>query len=194
MKVGLFFGSFNPIHNGHLMLAQYFAEFTLLDEVWFMVSPQNPFKQRSNLLDQYKRFALVQDCIKDNPRLRASDIEFSLPIPSYTIDTLSYLSESYEHDFYLIMGSDLLVNFKKWKNYESILEHYHIMVYPRGSKSESTLLDHKNVEMVDAPRFEISSTFIRKAIRNGKSVRHFVPDSILDELQSSIFYKQHGNG
>ena len=190
MNIGLFFGSFNPVHNGHLLLAQYFAEFTELDQVWFVVSPQNPFKERKNLLDQNQRLALVQDCLVDSPKLRASDIEFHLPIPSYTIDTLTYLKEKHQSRFSLIVGSDNLYHFQKWKNYEEVLRHYSLLVYPRPGFLDAPLLSHEKVTMYDAPVVGISSTFIRKALREGKSIRYFVPNEILDELTSLAFYKR----
>lgn len=193
-KVGLFFGSFNPIHNGHLMLAQYFVSFTNLDEVCLVVSPQNPFKKKNTLLDQHQRLAFVKDAIEGNPSLKASDIEFQLPIPSYTIDTLTYLKEKNPNqDFVLIMGADNLKSFKKWKNHELILKHHKIFVYPRtiDFDLEDEWKNHPQIRLVDAPKIEVSSSFIRKAIQERKSIRYFLPENIYDYVFNNSFYQKN---
>lgn len=178
-KTGLFFGSFNPIHIGHLILAEYFATQTELDEVWLVVTPQNPLKKKDSLLDQYLRLDLVNRAILDNPRLRASDIEFQLPKPSYTIHTLVYLEEKYpDRQFSLIMGEDNLVSLPRWKNYEELLHRFDLWVYPRVGQSPTALAGHPRVHLVQAPVIEISSTQIRENLRNGRSVRYLLPEQI----------------
>lgn len=188
-KIGLYFGSFNPIHNGHLILAQQILENSDLDLIWFVVSPQNPFKEKSNLLDNRARYFLVQKAIEDNDGFRACDIEFSLPTPSYTINTLTYLQEKYpEKEFTIIIGEDNLKHFHKWKNYQAILDYYRIIVYPRPECEESELLKRKNVIMIQAPMIEISSSFIRENIRKNKSIRYLLPDSVREEIEKNSYY------
>lgn len=188
-KIGLYFGSFNPIHNGHLILAQQILENSDLDLIWFVVSPQNPFKERSNLLDNRARYFLVQKAIENNDGFRACDIEFSLPTPSYTINTLTYLQEKYpDKEFTIIIGEDNLKYFHKWKNYQAILDYYRIFVYPRPNCEENELLERKNVIMIHAPMIEISSSFIRENIRNNKSIRYLLPDSVREEIEKNCYY------
>lgn len=191
MKVGLFFGSFNPIHIGHLALANYFAEFTDLEQIWFVVTPHNPLKTKNNLLNDYKRYELVQLAIDDYSKFKASNIEFDLPQPNYTIHTLAHLNEKYPtHDFVLIMGEDNLDSFGKWKNYETILEYYEVYVYPRPGYSTQKFKDHPNVKMVDAPMVEISSTFIRDSIKNKKDIRFFLPEKVWKEIDEYHLYRK----
>ncbi len=191
LKVGLYFGTFNPIHIGHLAIANYISEFTDTDQLWFVVSPQNPHKQKATLLDDYQRLEMVHRAVDGDDRFRVSNIEFNLPKPSYTVDTLAYLSEKYpDYFFRIIMGSDNLENFHKWKNYETILNHYGIMVYPRPGFDKTKYPPHPNITITDAPLMEISSTFIRNAIRNGKDVRHFLPPKIWEYIDEMNFYKK----
>ncbi|GIV27732.1 MAG: putative nicotinate-nucleotide adenylyltransferase [Bacteroidia bacterium] len=173
-KIGLFFGSFNPIHIGHLAIANYFAEFTDLNEIWFVVSPHNPLKEKKSLLAQHHRFYMVNLAIEDYPKFRSSDIEFHLPQPSYTIHTLAHLKEKYPHyHFALLLGQDNLSTFHKWKNFEVILEKYKLYIYPRPNSTPSDFDNHPNVVFTDAPQIEISSTFIRNAIKEKKDIRFF---------------------
>ncbi|MBE8712958.1 nicotinate (nicotinamide) nucleotide adenylyltransferase [Sphingobacterium hungaricum] len=188
-QIGLFFGSFNPVHIGHLMIASYMANFTELDEVWFVVSPQNPFKEKKNLGNMYDRLEMVNIALEKSENLIASSIEFNLPQPSYTIDTLIHLNEKYPNkDFVLIMGEDNLVSLEKWKNYEIILRDYKIFVYPRPNAGESKLKDHPSITITDTPLIEISSTFIRQAIKNGKNVKYFTPDAVIDFIDKKGLY------
>lgn len=190
MKVGLFFGSFNPIHCGHLVIAGYLAEFTDLDQVWLVVSPHNPHKLKHTLLQDHHRLALVKIAIGDNRKIKASDIEFKLAKPSYTVFTLTHLHEKYpEHQFVLILGSDNLETFHKWKNYEQILEHNELYVYPRKESAGGPLLEHPKVKIVPAPQMELSSTFIREAIKSKKDVRYMVPESAWDYIEEMNFYR-----
>ena len=192
MKIGLFFGSFNPIHVGHLIIANHMVEYSDLDEVWMVVTPHNPFKKKNSLLDDHHRLQLVMRATEDYPKLKPSNIEFGLPQPNYTINTLVHLEEKYpEHDFNLIMGLDNLKSFKKWKNYERIIDEHELYVYPRISKviSDSDRIKHKNIHIVEAPIVEISSTFIRKAIKEKKNIRALMPDSAWVYLDEMNFYK-----
>lgn len=193
MKIGLYFGTFNPIHIGHLIIANHFAEFTNLDEVWLVVTPHNPFKQKKTLLNDYHRLEMVHLATEDYPKLKPTDIEFKLPQPNYTIDTLAYLEEKYPmHQFALIMGEDNLNTFHKWKNYEVILERYGIYVYPRVSenKKENELKNHPQISFVDAPVIELSSTFIRESIKNKKNTRALLPEKVWDFIDKNGFYQQ----
>lgn len=179
MKVGLFFGSFNPIHIGHLIIANIAYQLTDLDEVWFVVSPQNPFKKNKNLLHEFDRIDLVREAIADEYHFRACDVEFDLPKPSYTVDTLAVLTDKYpQHHFSLILGEDNLSTFGKWKNYRVILEDFGLIVYPRPNSKETDLVSHPNVKMIEAPQMDISATLIRKMVREGKSIRYLVPDAV----------------
>lgn len=199
--IGLFFGSFNPIHIGHLILANHFVNNTELDEVWFIVSPHNPHKNKASLLDEKHRLAMVQEAVDDNPKLKASNIEFDLSKPSYTIDTLAYLKEKHPtYQFAIMMGEDNLRSLHKWKNYEVILEKYPIFVYPRvytvqeldkkGIEEEGNSFEqHKNVCMVDTPIMKISSSFIRQSIKDKKDVRYLVSDPVRQYLDEMNFYK-----
>jgi len=190
MKIGLFFGSFNPIHVGHLVLANYMLEFTELEEIWFVVSPHNPFKEKSTLLNQNQRLFLVNLAIEDHPRMRSSSIEFDLPQPSYTIHTLVHLKEKYpQHEFCIIVGQDNLKNFGKWKNHEELLKNHNLYVYPRIQAEASEFDNHPKVHLTEAPVVEISSTFIRKAIKEKKDVRFFLPNKVWEEIESSNLYK-----
>ena len=192
MNVGLFFGTFNPIHIGHMVLANYLAEFSDLDEVWFVITPMSPFKQKKSMLDNHHRLAIANIAVEDFPKLKTSDIEFKLPQPNYTIHTLINLEEKFpQHTFNLIMGEDNLKGFHKWKNYETILENYHLYVYPRISegKTESELLNHPKIKKVDAPVIQVSSTFIRKAIKENKDVRTMLPQNVWQYIDEMNFYK-----
>ncbi len=190
MKIGLFFGSFNPIHAGHLIIAGYMSEFTDLDQVWFVVSPHNPLKNKDELIKMYDRLEMAKLATENSDKIQVSDIEFGLPQPSYTIDTLVFLKEKFpEHIFSLIMGADNLQSLKKWKNYELILKDYRIFVYPRPGFEGSELADHPSIVITETPLMEISSTFIRKAFKEGKSIRFFVPDSVLEFMESKNLYR-----
>lgn len=189
MKVGLFFGSFNPIHTGHLILANCMAETTGLDKVWFVVSPQNPFKPSKSLLHEFDRYDMVRAAIHDNYKLEVSDIEFHLPHPSYTIHTLVNLQEKHpDKTFKVIIGEDNLENFRHWKNYERILEDYGLYVYPRPNVQLSDLRTHPNVQIAEAPMLDISATFIRNCIRKNQSIRYLVPDVVADMIRARGFY------
>jgi nicotinate-nucleotide adenylyltransferase len=191
MKTGLFFGSFNPLHVGHLVIANYMLEFTDLERLWFVVSPQNPMKEKSSLLDQRHRFAIIQRAIEDDPRLKVSDIEFRLPLPSYTINTLVHLQEKYPgHRFVLLTGSDNLETFHKWKNYEHILENYEIYVYPRPGHEGGDLRNHARVKWVPAPHIEISASFLRKALREKRDMRYFIPERAYNYIREMHFYEK----
>ena len=189
MKIGLFFGSFNPVHIGHKVIASYLVDFTDLDKVMFVVSPQNPLKQKISLLDQYHRLQIIRAEIEDNSNLEVSDIEFDMPKPSYTIDTLVRLKEKYpENNYSIIMGSDNLQNFHKWKNYEQILEDYSIYVYPRPGYEISR--SHKNIHIIEGvPQMEISSSFIRKSIKEGKDISYLMPEKAWIYTDEMNFYK-----
>ena len=192
MKVGLYFGTFNPIHIGHLTIANYLVEHSDLDQVWFVVTPQSPFKKKSSLLDDHQRLEMVYLATKDYDKIRPSDIEFGLKQPNYTIDTLTYLFEKFpKHEFSLIMGEDNLKSFHKWKNYEQILENHEILVYPRLSddKTENKFEDHPKIFNISAPIMELSSTFIRKNIKAGKNVRPMLPDKVWHYIDEMNFYK-----
>ena len=191
-KIGLYFGSYNPIHIGHLAIANFMVEFTDIDELWFVVSPQNPHKRKVNLLDDYQRLEMVHRAIGNDHRFQASSIEFGLPKPSYTVDTLAYLKERYPNvHFVILMGSDNIENFHKWKNYETIVENYGVIVYPRPGFDESKVLQHKNIAIAHgAPLMEISSSFIREAIKAGKDVRYFLPAATGVYLEEMNFYKK----
>lgn len=188
-KIGLFFGSFNPIHIGHLIIANSMVENGNLDKVWFVVTPHNPLKSSKSLLHEFDRLDLVQAAISDNYKFEASDVEFHLPKPSYTVYTLTHLTEKNpEKDFVLIMGEDNLENFTKWKNYTQILENYQLYVYPRPLVTKSDLIRHPNVKMVESPLLDISATFIRKLIRDNKSIRYLVPEPVEQMIKSKGFY------
>ena len=189
-KTGLFFGSFNPIHNGHLMIASYMAEYTDLSQVWFIVSPQNPLKEKSTLLADHHRLAMANIAVEDDPRFRASNIEFHLPMPSYTIDTLAYISEKHpEKEFVLIAGSDILPTFHKWKNHEQLLEFYQLYIYPRPLSGSSPFDNHPHIHFTASPLIEISSSFIREGIRQGKNMRYFLPEKVWKYIGEMHFYK-----
>jgi nicotinate-nucleotide adenylyltransferase len=189
-KIGLFFGSFNPVHTGHMILANFMATRTELDEVWLVVSPQNPFKKRGSLARDHDRAHLVELAIGETPRLRLSKVEFDLPKPSYTIDTLAVLRERYPAcRFSLIMGGDNLASLPKWKNADIILRDYTIDVYRRPGSTDSELADHPSVTVHDAPLMHLSATYVRQCIREGNSVRYLVPDAVAEELERSGLYR-----
>jgi nicotinate-nucleotide adenylyltransferase len=186
---GLFFGSFNPIHNGHMMIASYMADFAGLDQVWFVVSPHNPLKEKSTLLADHHRLAMVNLAVEDDPRFRSSNIEFKLPQPSYTIDTLTYLAEQYPgREFIPIIGSDSIATFRKWKNWEVLLANYRFFVYPRP---ESPVPEgaHPSFIPIGAPLITLSSSFIRQGIREGRDMRHFVPEKVWKYIVEMNFYR-----
>lgn len=189
-KIGLFFGSFNPIHTGHLIIANSMAENTDLKKVWFVVSPQNPFKPSKALLHEFDRYDMVKAAIAGNYKLEVSDVELHMPKPSYTIDTLTVLSEKHPNKrFVVILGQDNLENFEKWKNYQQILDFYGLYVYPRPGVTESPLLRHSRVKLVPAPLLDISATYIRASIREGKSVRYLLPESVEEMIRIRNFYR-----
>jgi nicotinate-nucleotide adenylyltransferase len=189
MKIGLYFGSFNPIHNGHLIIASYVANHTDIQQIWLVVSPQNPLKPSSVLLSEYNRLHLVQIATEDDPQLRASEVEFKLPRPSYTIDTLTYLEEKYpHHEFLIVMGSDSFQNLSKWKNYKILLEKYTIIIYQRAGKEVTGVLP-LNTTIIKAPLLEISATSIRRDIKEGRSIRYLVPEKVREEIEMAGYYK-----
>lgn len=189
MKVGLFFGSFNPIHIGHLAIANIMAETADFDQVWFVVSPQSPFKKAKGLAHEFDRYDMVEAAIYNNEKLKVTDIEFNMPKPSYTVDTLAYLSDKYDsHHFSLIIGEDNLKSFQKWKNHEVILKEYGIYVYPRPNSGEAQLKDHSSVHWVKAPLFDISATFIRNLLQLNKSIKYLVPDNVIELIKARKLY------
>jgi nicotinate-nucleotide adenylyltransferase len=192
-KTGLFFGSFNPIHIGHLVIAEYMVEYTDMQQVWFVVSPQNPLKPAKGLLSENHRISMVRLAIEYDNRFKASSIEFEMPRPSYTITTLTYLTEKYpQNKFCLIMGADNLATLNKWKNYEQILKGYEIYVYPRKEITAipKELQDHASVNITEAPVMELSSTFIRNAIKEKKNIRHMLPHQVADYVKEMHFYEK----
>lgn len=190
MEIGLYFGSFNPIHTGHLIIANHVRQQAGLGQVWLVVSPQNPLKPSVGLLNEFHRLALVQLGIDDEPGLKASDIEFRLPRPSYTADTLAYLQEKYpQHTFSIIMGSDSFQNLSKWKNPEYILKHHKVYVYKRPGFDIAADQLKENVTLLKAPLLEISATHIRELVKSGKSIRYLVPDKVREEIERTGYYK-----
>lgn len=190
IKIGLFFGSFNPVHIGHMIIANFMVTQTDLKQVWIVVSPQNPLKQKQSLARDHDRLHLVRLAIGDNTNLRASNIEFDLPQPSYTIDTLTYLQEKHpEKKFVLIMGGDNLATLQKWKNHDIILRDYQIYVYQRPTYALGDLANHPNVQLFDAPQMHISASYIRRCLKDGKSVQYLVPDAVFEYLEKSGLYR-----
>jgi len=189
MKIGLFFGSFNPIHHGHLMVASFIANHTDLQQVWLVVSPQNPHKTQSSLLNEYDRLHLAQLAIEDDDQIKVSDIEFKLPKPSYTIDTLTYLEEKYpQHQFYVIMGSDSFQNLPKWKNFEALVKNYQFIVYRRPG-FEITEKYGADVTYLEAPMLELSATLIRNNCKDGITIRYLVPEDVRLEIERNNYFK-----
>jgi nicotinate-nucleotide adenylyltransferase len=189
MKIGLYFGSFNPIHHGHLIIATHFINQTNLNEVWLMVSPQNPFKTSAVLLNEHHRYHLVQTALENESKIKASNIEFKLPKPSYTVNTLAYLKEKYpQHEFHIIMGSDGFQNINKWHNAGIIINNYHIYIYKRpGFELKENF--GANTTIIEAPLLEISSTYIRKLIKENKSIRFLIPENVREEIEKNNYYK-----
>ena len=193
MKIGLYFGTFNPIHIGHLIIANHMAEYSNLDQIWMVVTPHNPLKKKSALLDDYHRLQMVHLATEDYPKIKPSDIEFKLLQPNYTVNTLAHLQEKYpNHEFSLIMGEDNLKSFHKWKNYEIILDRHEIYVYPRLSDEKDILKlkTHPKIHLVDAPIVEIASTFIRENIKKGKNIRPLLPPKVWDYIDHNNFYRK----
>jgi nicotinate-nucleotide adenylyltransferase len=190
MKIGLYFGSFNPIHNGHLIVANYVLNETDIEKIWLVVSPQNPLKKENTLLNEYHRLHLATLATEQDNRIKPTDIEFSLPRPSYTIDTLFYLKEKYpQHEFCIIMGADSFQNLSRWKNYQALINEYEIVVYPRLGYSTDNPLGAK-AKMINAPVLQLSSTYIRECIANGKSIRYMLPDPVVEEIERGGYYKK----
>jgi nicotinate-nucleotide adenylyltransferase len=198
MKIGLYFGTFNPIHVGHLIIANHMAEYSNLEQIWMVVTPHNPFKNKDTLLDDNQRLQLVTIATEDYPKIKASDIEFKLSQPNYTVNTLVHLQEKFpQHEFSLIMGEDNLRSLHKWKNYEVILQNYSIYVYPRiEAKNQTAELissefkNHPRIHIIDAPIVEISSTFIRKNIKKGKNIQPLLPTKVWEYIDHNNFYKK----
>lgn len=190
MKVGLFFGSFNPVHIGHMILANYMLEYTDLEQIWFIVSPQNPFKDKTILLDKNHRYDMVNIAIGDNKKMMTSKIEFDLEQPSYTIDTLNILKKQHpDNEFVIIMGTDNLKGFKKWKSSDFILENYNIYAYSRPDNDAGELKNHKNVKIYNTNMIDLSSTFLRQAIKEKKDIRYMLPFGVLDHINKMNFYQ-----
>jgi nicotinate-nucleotide adenylyltransferase len=192
MNIGLYFGTFNPIHVGHLIIANHMAEFSDLDQVWMVVTPHNPHKQKSTLLDDYHRLEMVHLAAQDYPRIRPSDIEFKLPQPNYTVNTLAHLMEKFpQHQFSLIMGEDNLNSLHKWKNYEAILQYHHIYVYPRLNSGEidRQFINHPKIHRIGAPVIELSSTFIRDSIKLNKNIAPMLPQKVWEYIDHNLFYR-----
>jgi nicotinate-nucleotide adenylyltransferase len=191
IKTGLYFGSFNPVHIGHLAIANYMIEYSELEQLWFVVSPQNPLKEKKSLLSDHHRLEMVRLALEDDQRFRVSDIEFKLPTPSYTIDTLTYLGEKNPgHEFQLVMGADQLRTFHKWKHADLIARNYHRLIYPRPGVSPESLNAIPNATVVAAPLMEISSSFIRQAIKDGKDIRHLIPAPAYTYMREMHFYEK----
>jgi nicotinate-nucleotide adenylyltransferase len=193
MKIGLYFGTFNPIHAGHLIIANHMAEYSGLDQVWLVVTPHNPLKKKSTLLEDHHRLQMVFLATEDYPKLKPSDIEFRLPQPNYTVTTLVHLQEKFPtHEFSLIMGEDNLNSLHKWKNYEVLLQNHDIYVYPRINTETITpeIAAAARIYRVDAPVIEISSTFIRESIKEGKNVRPLLPEKVWQYVTHNLFYKK----
>ena len=190
MKIGLYFGSFNPIHIGHLIIANYILNETPIEKIWFIVSPQNPLKETNTLLNEFDRLHLVRLAVQEDNRMKCSDIEFNLPKPSYTTNTMIFLSEKYpDHKFSIIMGSDSYQNIDKWKNFEAIISNYSIYVYKReGHEIKKTF--NKEPIILNAPIIQISASQIREYIKSGKSIRYLVPEIVREEIETRKFYKQ----
>ena len=189
-KTGLFFGSFNPIHLGHLMIASYMVEYTDIGQVWFVISPHNPLKDKSSLLPDVNRLYMVNVAVENEPKFKASNIEFHLPQPSFTIDTLTYIGEQFpDKEFVLIAGSDTLPTLHKWKNYEQLLEHHQFYIYPRPGTEKSPFDTHPHIKFVNAPLVEISSSFIRESIKEGKNMEYFLPPKVWKYIDDMGFYK-----
>ena len=191
MKIGLYFGTFNPIHVGHLIIANHLAEHSDLDQIWMMVTPHNPLKQKNTLLNDFQRLHLVHLATEDYPKIKPSDFEFNLTQPNYTVNTLAHLQDKYpQNEFSLIMGEDNLKNFHKWKNYKTILDNHKIYVYPRISNDLDNLefKNHPKIHIIDAPIVEISSTFIRENIKNQKNVQPLLPTKVWEYIDKSGFY------
>lgn len=189
MKIGLYFGSFNPVHIGHLIIANHLLNQTDIEKIWFVLSPQNPFKVNHSLLNEYDRLHLLQTATADDARIKVSDIEFTLPKPSFTSVTLAHLAERYpEHEFSIIMGSDSFQNLHKWKNVESIISNYSIYVYMRPGFPIENAIGAKLIEL-NAPLLQISATDIRELIREGKSIRYMVPENVIEEIEKGGYYK-----
>ncbi len=190
-KTGLFFGSFNPIHIGHMILAGYMIEYTDLKEVWFVVSPQNPLKEKNSLLADYHRLAMVNIAVEDDARMRSCNIEFKMPQPSYTIDTLAYLDEKHpDRHFVLIGGTDILPSFHKWKNYKVLLENYPLYIYNRPHYEPGEYGNHTNISFFDAPLLEISASFIRASIKQEKDIRYMLPPRVYEYIMEMHFYEK----
>jgi len=190
MRVGLFFGSFNPIHIGHLIIANHILNETDLNKIWFVISPQNPFKPAHTLLNNYDRLHLVNKATENDPRIKASDVEFKLPRPSYTIDTLNHLQEKHPtNEFVIIMGSDSFQNLNKWKNYETIIKGFQLSIYKRPGFE---IVNNINASIIttDAPLLDISATYIRELVRQNKSIKYLVPENIELEIQNNVFFRQ----
>jgi nicotinate-nucleotide adenylyltransferase len=193
MKIGLYFGTFNPIHIGHLIIANHMAEHSNLDQIWMVVTPHNPHKQKNTLLDDHHRLEMVYLASKDFSKIKPSDVEFKLPQPNYTVNTLAYLQEKHpQHEFSLIMGEDNLNSLHKWKNYEVILQNHNIYVYPRLSSGEidAQFINHPKIHRVGAPVIELSSTFIRESIKNKKNVIPMLPEKVWDYIDHNLFYQK----
>ena len=193
MKIGLYFGTFNPIHIGHLIIANHMAEHSDLDQIWMVVTPHNPHKKKSTLLDDYHRLHMVHLATEDFPKIHPSDIEFKLPQPNYTVNTLAHLQEKFpQHEFSLIMGEDNLNSLHKWKNYEVILQNHDIYVYPRvnSGEIEEQFVNHPKIHSVGAPVIELSSTFIRESIKKGKYVVPMLPHKVWEYVEHNNFYKK----
>jgi nicotinate-nucleotide adenylyltransferase len=191
MDIALYFGSFNPVHNGHLIIANHIRQNTSVDQVWFVVSPQNPQKKNLSLLNEFHRLYLVQISIEDESGLKASDVEFRLPKPSYTVDTLTYLHEKYpDHRFSVVMGSDSFTNIESWKNFEHLLKNYSVIVYVRPGFEKIKQYEGANVTVLEAPLLQISATHIREMIKMGQSIRYLVPDKVKEEIERNGYYRQ----
>ena len=189
MRIGLYFGSFNPVHHGHLIIASHIADNTECQQVWFVITPQNPLKTQHSLLNESHRKHLLDLSIEGDDRLRSSNIEFKLPRPSYTIDTLTYLTEQYpQHSFYVIMGSDAFTNIKKWKNWQTLLANYSIIIYDRPGFPVNPELLSETITVLKAPLLQISSTLIRELIQKNKTIRYLVPDIVAQEIKNQGYY------
>jgi nicotinate-nucleotide adenylyltransferase len=192
MKIGLFFGSFNPIHHGHLMVASYIANHTDLQQIWLVVSPQNPHKSQSSLLNEYDRLHLARLAIENDDQIKVSDIEFKLPKPSYTIDTLTYLEEKFpQHQFHIIMGGDSFQNLPKWKNFETLVKNYQFIVYRRPGFD---IIENygANMQYLEAPMLELSATLIRNNCKDGITIRYLVPEDVRLEIERCNYFKEEG--